>query len=205
MAATSTPTWTTPRDVIARLRKRWERGEFLSQLAAGTDFAPLAIPLRGPTAGDITQHYDDVLAWATSWTPDKHRHLRIEYRKLGGRLAGVNNAPARAWIDHRDDLFQLLGVTNTATRYTSLLAAARKNLPPLAAWMAEHPMKVVQREVDWPRLQATVQWITDYRGPAVYLRQHLDLAHCYRRVPKLAGPARGELLLQAGGVAAGLI
>jgi hypothetical protein len=171
MAATSTPTWTTPRDVVARLRKRWERGEFLSQFAAGTDFDPLAIPLRGPKAGDITQHYADVLAWATSWAPDKHPHLRIEYRKLGGRLAGVNNAPARAWIDHRDDLFQLLGVTNTVTRYTSLLAAARESLPPLAAWMVEYPMKVVQREVDWPRLQATVRWLTDYRGPAVYLRQ----------------------------------
>ncbi|WP_330286795.1 Wadjet anti-phage system protein JetD domain-containing protein [Streptomyces sp. NBC_00576] len=171
MATASTPNWTTPRDVVARLRKRWDRGEFLSQVADGSDWEPLAVPLRGPKAGDITQHYDDVLAWATSWAPAAHRHLRIEYRRLGGRLAGVNNAPARVWIERRDDLFKLLGVTNTVNRYASLLAAANETLPPLATWMAENPMKVVQREADWPRLQATIRWITDYLGPAVYLRQ----------------------------------
>ncbi|MEU7641300.1 Wadjet anti-phage system protein JetD domain-containing protein [Streptomyces sp. NPDC039016] len=171
MAATHTQNWPTPRDVVARLRKRWDRGDYLTQLADGAAWEPLDVPLRGPKAGDITQHYDQVLAWATSWAPGANRRMRIEYRQLGGRLAGVNRVPARVWIERREDLWTLLGVTSTVNRYASLLAAAREMLPPLAAWMAVHPMKVVQREADWPRLQAAIGWITDYRGPAVYLRQ----------------------------------
>ncbi|MFE3856125.1 Wadjet anti-phage system protein JetD domain-containing protein [Streptomyces griseorubiginosus] len=171
MAAAPAPNWTTPRDVADRLRKRWSRGDFLTQLADGTPWEPLDIPLRGPKAGDITQHYDETLAWATSWAPEHHRHMRIEYRRLGGRLAGVNNAPARVWIERREDLWKLLGVTSTANRYAALLAGARESLPRLADWMAANPVKVVQREADWPRLQATIRWISDYRGPAVYLRQ----------------------------------
>lgn len=171
MAATSTPNWTTPRDFVNSLRKRWDRGVYLTQLADGTDWERLGIPLRGPKAGDITRHYDAVLDWATSWAPDGHKHVRIEYRRLGGRLAGVNDVPARVWIERREDLFKLLGVTNTVHRYGALMASARETLPHLATWMASHPMKVLQREADWPRLQATIRWITDYRGPAVYLRE----------------------------------
>lgn len=171
MATADTPNWTTPREIVARLRKRWDRGDYLTQLAHGTDWEPLGIPLRSPKASDITRNYEAALAWATSWSPGQHRHVRIEYRRLGGRLAGVNDIPARIWVERREDLWRLLGVTSTVHRYESLLADARTTLPRLATWMADNPIKVVQREADWPRLQATIRWITDYRGPAVYLRQ----------------------------------
>ncbi|MFJ4824466.1 Wadjet anti-phage system protein JetD domain-containing protein [Streptomyces bacillaris] len=165
------PTWTTSGAVLARLRKRWNTGAYLTDLADGTDWEPIAIPLRGPKAGDITRRYDDVLAWAESWAPSAHPHLRIEYRRLGGRLAGVNNVPDRVWIHDRDDLWRLLGVTPTVARFQSLLTSTRERLPEIIPWMIAHPMKVLDREADWARLQATVRWITDYRGPSVYLRQ----------------------------------
>ncbi|MFI0788932.1 Wadjet anti-phage system protein JetD domain-containing protein [Streptomyces lydicus] len=171
MAATNSSDWTTPRDVVARLRKRWERGDYLAELANGTDWEPFSIPLRGPKAGDITQHYEAALAWARSWAPEVHKHVRIEHRRLGGRLAGVNDVPARVWIERREDLWRLLGVTSTVHRYELLLACAREALPRLATWMADHPMRVVRWEADWPRLQATIRWINGYHGPAVYLRQ----------------------------------
>lgn len=163
--------WTTPQAVLERLRKRWNTGTYLTQLADGAPWDPVEIPLRGPKAGDITRHYDDVLAWTESWAPSAHRHLRIEYRRLGGRLAGVNNIPDRVWIDDRDDLWRLLGVTPTVARYQALLASTQERLPALIDWMVAHPMQVLQREADWPRLEGTIRWITDYRGPAVYLRQ----------------------------------
>jgi len=163
--------WTTPQVVLERLRKRWNTGTYLTQLADGSSWEPVEIPLRGPKAGDITRHYDHVLAWTESWAPTAHPHLRIEYRRLGGRLAGVNNVPARVRIDDRDDLWRLLGVIPTVARYETLLTSALNVLPELVEWMTGHPMQVLQREADWPRLQDTIRWITGYRGPAVYLRQ----------------------------------
>ncbi|WP_413751877.1 DUF2220 family protein [Streptomyces sp. R-74717] len=171
MTSHQSPNWTTPQAVLARLHKRWNTGAYLTQLADEADWEPIEIPLRGPKAGDITRHYDDVLAWAESWAPSAHRHLRIEYRRLGGRLAGVNDVPDRVWIDDREDLWRLLGVTPTVARYQTLLTSTRESLPALIPWMIAHPMQVLQRETDWPRLQATIRWITDYRGAAVYLRE----------------------------------
>ncbi|MFE9816962.1 Wadjet anti-phage system protein JetD domain-containing protein [Streptomyces sp. NPDC005773] len=163
--------WTTPQAVIERLRKRWNMGTYLTQLADGSPWEPVEIPLRGPKAGDITRQYDHVLAWTESWAPTAHPHLHIEYRRLGGRLAGVNNVPARVRIDDRDHLWRLLGVSPTVDRYQSLLTSARDVLPDLVEWMTGHPMQVLQREGDWARLQSTIQWILDYHGPTVYLRQ----------------------------------
>lgn len=171
MAATSTPAWTTPRDVTARLRRLWESGTHLSQLAEEVDWEPVGIALRGPKPGDITQHYEAALAWARSWAPESHKWLRIEYRRVGGRRVGVNDVPCQVWIDRREDLWKLLGVTGIVSRFQSLVASAQAAIPQLAAWMTAHPLKVVKLEADWPRLEATVRWITDYRGPAVYLRQ----------------------------------
>lgn len=171
MPVTGSPSWTTPTMVIARLRKHWESGVYLTQLAEGAEWEPVGVPLRGPKPADITRRYEAARAWTASWNPDSHKRLRIEYKRLGGRLAGVNDVPDRVWIERREDLWSLLGVTATVSRFASLLASARDMMPSLAAWMTAHPMKVVTLEADWPRIAATVQWITNHHGPAVYVRQ----------------------------------
>ncbi|MCQ9184299.1 hypothetical protein KMT30_35730 [Streptomyces sp. IBSBF 2953] len=168
---TATSDWTTPHAVIARLRRRWDTGVYLTQLAEGAAWEPIGLTLRGPKADDITGRYEAARAWAQSWAPDAHKRLRIEYRQVGGRRAGVNHVPHQIWVDRREDLWSLLGVSGTVSRFQFLLLSARAAIPPLAAWMAAHPMKVVKLEADWPRLEATIRWIADYRGPALYLRQ----------------------------------
>ncbi|WP_181792694.1 Wadjet anti-phage system protein JetD domain-containing protein [Streptomyces sp. WELS2] len=168
----TTPAWTTPHDVTTRLRKRWESGIYLTDLAEETDWEPVCIPLRGPKPGEITRHYEAVREWAQSWATTAARSpLRLEHRRVGGQLVGRNDIPHQVWVDHREDLWKLLGVTNTVHRYQALLASARATVPQLAAWMAAHPMKVVKLHDVWPRLEATVRWIADYRGPALYVRQ----------------------------------
>jgi Uncharacterized protein conserved in bacteria N-term (DUF3322) len=43
--------WTTPADVLAVLRRRWQAGTFLMAFASGQAFEPLGVPLRGPAPG----------------------------------------------------------------------------------------------------------------------------------------------------------
>ena len=38
-----------------------------------------------------------------------HGPLRVEYKKVGGRLVGANLIPCRAWVDGYDQAWALLG------------------------------------------------------------------------------------------------
>ena len=42
-----TPTWTTAADLRAQVRRRWDKGELLTEMAAPGDPFPLRLSLRG--------------------------------------------------------------------------------------------------------------------------------------------------------------
>ncbi|MEU3457255.1 Wadjet anti-phage system protein JetD domain-containing protein [Micromonospora sp. NPDC006766] len=163
--------WATVEDVIAVLRRRWERGDFLRDVAHGTSPTPLAVLLKGPTAAETADNFGDVQQWATRWREVDGRSLRVEYRSVGGRLIGTNQLPHKAWIDTPDGLWRTLGVQAQVDRYQTLLDLTRAVSPPIAAWAAERPMKLLTHEQDWTRLLDTVAWIDHHADPATYLRQ----------------------------------
>lgn len=163
--------WTTPADVTDRLRRRWMRGDFLTALAEQHPFEPLCIPLNGPGPSELMRDFDAVRTWVHAWDACGQQLPRIEHRRVGGRVAGTNSLPHRAWIDHHEQLWDLLGVARAVRRFQTLLASAQVTIPELAAWMTAHPMKVLDLEADWERLHQTVRWILDYEGPALYPRQ----------------------------------
>ena len=45
--------WSTPDSVRARLRRRWDTGHPLTERARGAPFAPVDLPIRGPTASEL--------------------------------------------------------------------------------------------------------------------------------------------------------
>ncbi|MFH8574104.1 Wadjet anti-phage system protein JetD domain-containing protein [Streptomyces sp. NPDC017993] len=170
-APTARRAWTTPVDVTDRLRRRWMRGDFLTALAEQHPFEPLCIPLSGPKPSELARDFDAVRTWVQSWGAAEQQLLRIEHRQVGGRVIGTNNLPHQAWIDHREQLWDLLGVTSTVRRFQTLLASTQVATPELADWITAHPMKVLDLEAHWERLHQTVRWILDYQGPSLYLRQ----------------------------------
>jgi hypothetical protein len=158
--------WTTPADVVNRLRRRWEGGAFLSAYATGFPFDPVAVPIRGPKPGELATQLDQVRDWARRWSHAES--LRVEYKKIGGRLVGTNELPSRAWIDDYETLWRLLKVTRQVERFRELLAVGQG---PIADWMRTHPMKVLGLEGDWERICTTVRWIAQHDRAALYLRQ----------------------------------
>lgn len=161
--------WTTPTEVTDRLRRRWERGEFLSWLASGAPWEPLALGLRGPSARDAASQFEHVRAWADRWR--QVRHLRVELRPVGGRVIGANELPGRIWIDSSERLWSALGVQADVRRFTGLLGATTPRAPAIAEWMAEKPMEALRHADDWDRLVDTVLWIDAHARPDMYLRQ----------------------------------
>ncbi|HET6291347.1 MAG TPA: Wadjet anti-phage system protein JetD domain-containing protein [Amycolatopsis sp.] len=166
MAPTS---WTVPGDVLGKLRRRWDRGEFLSRLAAGDSWEPLTIGLRGPSALDTSAHLDEARAWVGQW--HRVRYLRIEPRTVGGRVAGTNEIPGRVWVDSYEQLWAALGVEPDVRTFTSLLEATRLRAPAIADWMSAKPMEVLKHRNEWARLVDTALWIHTYGRSDMYVRQ----------------------------------
>ncbi|HVB44967.1 MAG TPA: DUF3322 domain-containing protein [Streptosporangiaceae bacterium] len=166
----SRPPWTTPADVVARLRRQWEAGVFLTSFASGEPFSPFAIPLRGPGAREISDSFAAAAAWAAQWrraeTP-----LRVEQARVGGRAFGSNAVPRRVWVESYEQLWDVLRVGATVRRFGELTDVTRERCPRLVPWMRAHPMRVVRLDSQWPDIVATVRWIDERQRPGMYLRQ----------------------------------
>ncbi len=162
--------WTERSDVVRVLRKRWQRGEFLTALAQGTPVVPQSVPLRGPTTREVADRFGEVQDWVRRWEADTSG-LRLEYVPLGGRLVGSNQVPGRAWVDDETRLWRLLGVRDEVAAFRQVLALTRDTYPELEAWVRSHPTAALAEASVWDRLLAVLRWIADCGGPEVYLRQ----------------------------------
>ncbi len=162
--------WTRPADVRAAVRKKWDSGALLGRFAAGQEWEPLGIPIRGPSARLIGEHLAEVRQWAAEWAAFAARGpLRVEYKQVGGRHFGANSIPGRAWLDSYDDAWALLRVGAEVRRLAELIEAARGTR--LVPWLTGHPMRALRLADDWDRLLATVSWIEQRQAPGMYLRQ----------------------------------
>ncbi|MEQ4204655.1 Wadjet anti-phage system protein JetD domain-containing protein [Actinopolymorpha sp. B17G11] len=162
--------WTTPADVERKLRRRWDAGTFLSAYGEGRPWEPFGLSVRGPAVSELGADLAKVQDWARSWRR-AGRRFRIEHRRVGGRLIGANELPAKAWIDSYDQLWAVLGVEREAAAFADLVADARSRAPRLVAWMIAHPLKVLPLESDWPAIVETVRWIDAHPSGEMYVRQ----------------------------------
>jgi hypothetical protein len=170
-APTSPHRWLTPADIIQRLRKRWDRGDFLSDLAHGRAWAPLPFGLRSPTAAELASQFGAVQDWLETWRRSAVPGVRLEWERVGGRLVGANELPTRIWIEDRAALWRLLGVKADVAAFLQLSDQTRSERPELADWVADHPIKALAQAEVWTRLIAVVNWIESNASPTVYLRQ----------------------------------
>jgi hypothetical protein len=161
--------WTRPADVRETIRKKW--ATLLAGFAAGQDWAPLSVPLRGPGPSEIGERLAEVQRWAAEWEKAAHGPLRVEYKKVGGRVIGTNLIPCRAWIDGYDEAWRLLGAGADVAHLVSIADRTAAECPRLVPWLARHPVRALRLEGDWDRLLATVRWIDTRQVPGMYLRQ----------------------------------
>ena len=165
----SLPSWTSPADVRAALRKKWDSGALLTAYARGEEWVPWSRPLRGPAAREIGERLDEVRAWAASWSAAGP--LRIEYMAVGGRHFGANKLPGRAWVDGFAQAWELLGVGASVRRFASVLELTRSRCPVLVPWVQRRPMKALSLAGDWDLMLRTVSWIEASQRAGMYLRQ----------------------------------
>jgi hypothetical protein len=161
--------WGRPADIRAAVRRKWDSGALLARFAAGLDWEPLGIPIRGPSAAQIGESLAEVRQWAAEWAEAGRGPLRLEYRQVGGRHFGTNSIPGRAWLDSYEDTWALLRVGSEVRCLTGLLKAVTGTR--LVPWVTLHPMRALRLASDWDKLLATVRWIEQRQTHGMYLRQ----------------------------------
>lgn len=55
--------WTRNQDIRKRLERKWATGEILTLCVSDQPFEPLRIPLKHPTARELTHQFDKARTW----------------------------------------------------------------------------------------------------------------------------------------------
>ena len=173
----STRTWTRVEQLVSTLQKRWDSGRYLRAYAAGDKWAPITLPVKGPSAEDLLDHFDEARKWTADFERDAgsggtgSERFSVDYRMLRGRNLGVNRIPARIRIDSFQQLCDLLDRTSEVRALDSLLEETRQCVPSASSWVAGHPLVALGYRDVWDKVLTTVVWITTRENCGLYLRQ----------------------------------
>ncbi len=164
--------WSTPDDVVAKVRRRWTDGSLLRLYAAGGPFLAIEVPLRGPKAAEIGDDLDAVRSWVSRLDAGRRDDTRytLEWGGVGGRHFGRNQVPTRAVLSTFEQVWALLGVAGDVRRFGSLLALTG-DVGPVRAWVLAHPHQAVELAEEWDRLLAAYGWLDAHRCSGRYLRE----------------------------------
>lgn len=171
--------WTEPEQLLATLRARWDRGQYLQSHAAGDPWTPITLPIKGPTPDELLGDPAAVAAWVDRWRraaqPSRgHTGVTIEFRVVRSRALGDNQVPARIRIAAFEDLTAILGTSEVVIRLDHQVDVTRRELPAAVPWVIAHPLEVIAHAPVWDRVLSTVRWIVDHDVSDLDIR-HLDL------------------------------
>lgn len=187
--------WTSAEDVAARVRRRWDDGSLLRSYANAEPFAPIEVPLRGPTLAQIG---DDIAAardWVVALDGGRGNDVRyaLEWKTVGGRQIGRNAVPIRAVVSSYEQAWTLLGVVATVRRFDRLLTLTAQHKP-VRDWIASYPHRALSLVSEMPRLVAAYEWLDGHRHSQRYLRE-LSAPGSIPSSPSVIGPIWLECLV----------
>lgn len=164
--------WTTPADIAAKIRRRWDDGSLLRAYADGAPFEPIEVPVRGPKPSQIGDDIAAVRDWITALDAGRcdDRRYGLRWQSIGGRQIGRNQLPVRAVVSSTDQVWAVLGMTATVRRFDALLALVNPH-PQVRQWVLDRPLRALEMADEMPRLIAAYQWLDDHRHSRRYLRE----------------------------------
>ena len=164
--------WTTPRDIEARVRRRWDDGSLLRAHAGAPPFTPMEIPVRGPKASEIGDDLVAVKEWiaALNAASAAGRRYDVMVEQIGGRHIGRNLVPSRVIVSTTDQAWALLRVRRDVERFEELLELAGST-PAVRRWVIANPHRALDLAEELPPLIAAFSWLDAHRDSGRYLRE----------------------------------
>lgn len=167
--------WTTAKDIVARVRRRWQSGALLRDRAAGLPFQPIDVPLRGPSSADLAERLDAARQWAAAIAraSDGGRAFRVETATVGGRHLGRSELPRRAVVDTFEQAARLLGAGGRDGAVDAFDEVLRLSaaIPAAREWVLANPLRGIELAAEWPAILAARDWLDWHRGSGRYVRE----------------------------------
>jgi hypothetical protein len=164
--------WTTPDDIAAKARRRWDDGTLLRGYAANAPFEVIDIPVRGPKPSEIGDDLGAVRDWVALLDAGRRddRRYTLQWQTVGGRHIGRNELPGRAVVSSFGQAWALLGVGESVRRFDEALAVTDSH-PAVHKWATAHPHRALELHDEMPRLVAAYEWLNVHRNSGRYLRE----------------------------------
>ena len=164
--------WTTPAGVAAVVHRRWDDGMLPRAFALDEPFPRIEVPLRGPSAADLGEHFDVARAWADAIHRGSRdgRAYHVVRGRIGGRLAGATELPTRAVVESYAQAWQLLGMGAEAEAFRAVVAASL-DVHTARAWALASPQRAVALAGEWALLLTAHRWLVDHRDSGRFLRE----------------------------------
>jgi hypothetical protein len=164
--------WTTPDDIVAKVRRRWEDGSLLRAYATGEPFEPIEVLLRGPKPAQIGDDIGAARDWVLALDAGRRNDSRyaLEWKSVGGRQIGRNRLPHRAVVSSYEQAWALLGVRAVVDRLGELLALVQHRAQ-IREWAVALPHRALALASEMPRLIAAYEWLDGHRQSRRYLRE----------------------------------
>lgn len=164
--------WSTPASITAAVRRRWNDGSLLRGYATDEPFGAIEVPLRGPSAGDLGEHFDAAREWSATLREASRggRAYTLLSGRIGGRLSGLTELPVRAVVDSFEQAWLLLGTATDAAAFRRLVGAS-EHVSRAREWALSSPIAAVSLASQWPSVLGAYTWLDEHRGSGRYLRQ----------------------------------
>ena len=161
--------WSTAGDVRSHLKRLWERGRLLADVAQPGNTFPLRVSLKRPTSPELVTRFEEVRTWV-----DDVRGIgqaRLELRDVNHRQLGPNSIPVALWFDTVEAAVATIGMTRELQRFTALVELTNGRCPQLLPLLAKRPLEALAEAAAWPRILDVVDWMQHHPRPGIYLRQ----------------------------------
>lgn len=164
--------WTTLQTLRLILEKKWRSGMFLRELMEPRQLFPLAMPLRGPTASQLIDHFDAARRWVGQFTDNGTNRLwNVRWKTVHHRVRGTNELPVAVVFETPGDLFGFLGKTREAERFRELATMVLSRFPQLHDWIVRKPFALLDHGADLSLLIKVASWMMNHPQPNIYIRQ----------------------------------
>jgi hypothetical protein len=164
-----TRVWTGHAEIVADLRKRWNSGQILAEVAGAPSIFPYRIRMTRPTTEELSSRFDEVREWVQG--VNAIPGLNILPRTVGTRTIRRNEIPGEVSVPDIDVAVSLLGEQSALETLRARVVETQERMPALVQWIAAHPLQAVELTTRWSRLVSVVAWLKANPQPGIYVRQ----------------------------------
>jgi hypothetical protein len=169
----------TPKDVRAKLLKKWENGFFFS---SSPDMYPYRVFLGSISSAQILAHFEEVQKWIEKYVIDSSKNnntleksiYTIEWKDIHTRLLGKNRIPNALLFDCAENVARFVGKFTEYQTFLTLREKLTQVDTRLSAWANTKPFDVLKYGQEIDKLIRLWQWMIKNPSPSMYLRQ-IDL------------------------------